>query len=116
MRRSIKRLKGIATQTLLALSVLTAAKGVNYFMDHEERFYNLNMSKVVITAHKKGIDGEYWIDDKGLKRLGDYVMCAGHPSRYGEIIDTSLGVKGIIVDTGDFAKKNPTMIDIATNW
>lgn len=116
MKGSIKRLKGIATQTLLALSVLTAAKGVNQFMDHEERYYNLNMTKVVVRAHQRGIDGAYWIDDKGLKRLGDYVMCAGHPDRYGEIIDTSLGVKGIIVDTGTFAKTNPTMIDIATNW
>lgn len=115
MTRSIKILKGITTQTLLAFTVLTAARGVNHFMDHEERYYNLNMSRVVVRAHERGIDGAYWIDDKGLKRLGDYVMCAGHPDRYGEIIDTSLG-KGIIVDTGSFAKTNPTMIDIATNW
>ena len=28
---------------------------------------------------------------------------------------SSLG-KGIVLDTGDFAKNNPEQVDIATNW
>lgn len=96
--------------------VLTAALGRVQFQDHTETWYDLNMTKIVSKAHERGIDGEYWIDEQGLKRLGDYVMCAGHPNRYGEVIETSLGVSGIIVDTGEFVNGNPTGIDIATDW
>lgn len=96
--------------------ILTAALGRVQFNGHTECWYDLNMTKVVVKAHQNGIDGAYWIDENGLKRLGGYVMCAGHPSRYGEVIETSLGVPGIIVDTGTFVKKDPTAIDIATDW
>lgn len=117
MRRDIKRLKGITTQTLLALIVLTAARGVNRFMDHRETWYSLPMEKIVQQAQEKGIPGEYWVRDDGVKMYGDYVICAAnykvHP--YGSTIDTSLG-KGRVLDTGGFAKKNPTTIDIATDW
>ena len=108
-------LKGTTTQLLLALTVLTAAKGVNTFMDHEERWYNLDMSRVVQTAKKNGIPGSYSVRPDGVKTYNGFVICAGAPERYGEIIDTSLG-KGLIIDTGEFVEEDPTMIDIATNW
>ena len=101
---------------IMLAAVLTATLGRVVYQGHYETFYNLNMSKVVVNAHEKGIDGAYWIDENGLKMLGEYVMCAGHTSRYGEVIETSLGVPGIIVDTGDFAKDDPEAIDIATAW
>ena len=115
MTRSVKRLKGIATSTLLAMSILSATKGRNQFMGHEETYYNLNMSRVVQRADQIFGINPYWINEKGAKMYGPYIICAGAADRYGEIIDTSLG-KGIILDTGDFARKNPENIDIATNW
>lgn len=117
MRRDIKRLKGIATQTLLALSVLTAAKGVNNFMGHKETWYNLPMNRIVQRAKDNNIPGEYRIREDGVKMYGDKIIVAAnhktHP--YGSHVDTSLG-KGIVLDTGDFAKNNPEQVDIATNW
>lgn len=101
--------------TILATAILTARLGRIDFQGHQETWYDLNMSKVVSNAHDHGIDGEYWINDDGLKMLGNYVMCAGHPSRYGELVETSRGI-GIIVDTGDFAKERPNDIDVATAW
>lgn len=46
---------------------------------------------------------------------GTYIMCAGAVDRYGEVVETSRGL-GIILDTGDFAKKEPYNIDLAVNW
>ena len=100
---------------ILLAVMLTAVLGRVTFQGHNETWYNLNMSNVVNRAHDRGIDGAYWISDDGLKMLGEYVMCAGAVERYGEVVETSRG-KGIIVDTGEFAKKEPTTIDIATNW
>lgn len=83
----------------------------------EETYYNLNMSKVVENAHNLGIEGEYNVREDGVKCLGDYVMVAAnldvHPR--GSLVETSVGV-GVVVDSGDFAKTNPTQLDIATNW
>lgn len=111
------RLKIAATQTLLALSVLTAVKGVNNFCGHRETYYNLPMDKIIQQAREKNVPGEYWVRDDGVKMYGEYVICAGnyktHP--YGSFVDTSLG-RGVVIDTGGFAKKNPTAIDIATEW
>ena len=116
MRRG--RLKGIATQTILALTVLTAAKGVNNFMGHQERYYNLKMNRVVERADKHfGLSNVYAIREDGVKTYNGFVIAAAnykvHP--YGSVVDTSLG-PAIIIDTGRFAKSNPTMIDIATDW
>lgn len=108
-------MKGIATQTLLALSILTAAKGVNNFMGHQETWYNLKMDKVVQRADRIYGVNPYWIREDGVKMYGPFVICAGARHRYGEVIDTSLG-KGLILDTGKFEKDNPTLIDIATDW
>ena len=107
-------MKGIATQTLLALTVLTAAKGVNNFMGHQEKYYNLPMQKVVKRAQDMGIPCEYWVREDGVKMFGPWVICATHPSviRYTQI-DTSLG-KGIVLDY--HTTKDKTLIDIATNW
>ena len=117
MQRRVKRLKGIATQTLLALSVLTAAKGVNNFMGHKETWYNLPMNRIVQRAKDNNIPGEYRIREDGVKMYGDKIIVAAnyktHP--YGSHVDTSLG-KGIALDTGDFAKNNPEQVDIATAW
>lgn len=115
MQRRVKRLKGIATQTLLVLSVLTAAKGVNNFMGHQETWYNLPMKRVIERADHVFGKNPYWIREDGVKMYGPFVICAGKSSRYGEVIDTSLG-KGMILDTGDFAKTDPDKIDIATAW
>lgn len=112
MRKGVYR--GIIT---LAAIVLSARLGrITFGTDqHYETFYNLSMSKVVQRAKDKGITGEYWEAENGCKMLGEYIICAGAKNRYGEIIETSLG-RGIIIDTGDFAKKEPTTIDIATTW
>ena len=49
--------------------------------------------------------------------LGNYIMVAANLSRHprGSIVKTSLGL-AIVCDTGGFASRNPTQIDIATNW
>ncbi|MBQ6574510.1 MAG: hypothetical protein IJL90_00230 [Lachnospiraceae bacterium] len=117
MTRSIGRLKGIATSTLLALSVLTAGKGINNFCGHKESWYNLRMNKVVQRADQYyGLQNVYKIRTDGVKTYNGFVICAGnyevHP--YGSIVDTSLGT-GIILDhIGKETDK--TVIDIATDW
>ena len=102
---------------LLAMSVLTAVKGRNQFMGHEETFYNLGMKKVVQRADQYyGLKDVYRIRHDGVKTYNGFVICAGnyevHP--YGSTVETSLGL-GIILDhTGK--KTDKTLIDIATNW
>lgn len=105
-------IRGIVTLTAV---VLTARLGRVQFQGHDETYYNLSMKRIVQQAQNKGIPGEYWESENGCKMYGEFIMCAGAPGRYGEIIETSLG-QGIILDTGSFAKTNPTCIDIATNW
>ena len=64
-----------------------------------------------------GYDYEYWVRDDGVKMLGDYVMVAANLNLRprGSLVETSLGT-GIVCDTGGFAKKNPTQLDIAVTW
>lgn len=83
----------------------------------KETYYNLDMSRIVANMRAKGYDGEYWIRSDGAKMLGDYVMVAANLTNHprGSLVETSMGT-GIVVDTGGFATKNPTQIDIATNW
>lgn len=101
---------------MMILSViLTAQLGRVTFNGHYETWYNLKMTNIVNKAHENGIEGSYWVSVDGLKMLGDYIMCAGHPDRYGEIVETSRGL-GVIVDTGDFIKDYPNAIDIAVSW
>jgi hypothetical protein len=116
MTRSIRRLKGITTQTLLALTVLTAAKGVNNFMGHKETWYNLNMDKVIQrTDEALGATDLYHIREDGIKMYGPWVICAGHKSvpRY-TLVETSKGT-GIILDYHT-VNEDKTLIDIATDW
>ena len=97
--------------------ILTAVLGRVTFNGHQETYYNLNMSNIVNRAHDNGIDGAYWIDEKGIKRFDEYVIVAAdwsiHP--YGSLVETSHGT-GIVLDTGDFIKDHPEDIDIATSW
>ena len=99
-------------------SVLTKKGGVNYFNGHKETYYNLNMKRICAKAKKKGVPGEYWVSENGLKMYGEFVIVAAdfntHP--YGSVVLTSLNVPGIVLDTGAFAKTNPEQIDIAVNW
>ena len=97
--------------------VLTASKGVNYYGNQKETYYNLNMDGVISIAQSQGIEGEYWVRDDGCKMYGDYIIVAAnldtHPR--GSLVETSLGT-GIVLDTGSFAESNPHHIDIATDW
>lgn len=112
MRKGVYR--GIITLTAIVLSARLGR--IRFGADqHFETYYNLSMNKVVQRAQDRGIPGEYWEADNGCKMLGEFIICAGATKRYGEIIETSLG-PGIIIDTGDFAKTEPTTIDIATTW
>ena len=97
--------------------VLSRGRGVNYGPSGKETFYNLNMGIVVRNMNRLGYDYEYWVRDDGVKMLGDYVMIAANLNLRprGSLVETSLGT-GIVCDTGGFAKKNPTQIDIATAW
>ena len=83
----------------------------------KETYYNLNMSGVVSIMRRMGYDYEYWVRDDGVKMFGNYVMVAANLNirPRGSLIQTSLGM-GMVCDTGTFAKRNPTQIDIATAW
>ena len=97
--------------------VLTASKGVNYYGNQKETYYNLPMEGVISIAKSQGIEGEYWVREDGCKMYGDYIIVAAnldtHPR--GSLVETSLGT-GIVLDTGSFAESNPHHIDIATDW
>lgn len=97
--------------------VLTAFKGVNYYGEQKETYYNLPMDGVISIAQSQGIEGEYWVREDGVKMYGNYVIVAAnldvHPR--GSLIETSLGT-GIVLDTGGFAATNHTQVDIATAW
>lgn len=100
--------------------VLTKSKGVNYGPSGKETYYNLPMGGVIRIMRNMGFDAEsypYWVRNDGVKMLGSYVLCACNLSVHprGSLVETSLGT-GICVDTGGFAKYNPTQIDIATAW
>lgn len=97
--------------------VLTASKGVNYYGNQKETYYNLPMDGVISIAKSQGIEGEYWVRDDGCKMYGNYIIVAAnldvHPR--GSLVETSLGT-GIVLDTGGFVTSNPNQVDIATDW
>ena len=97
--------------------VLSKGRGVNYGRSGKETYYNLNMSTVVSIMRSMGYTGEYWVREDGCKMLGEYIMVAANlnPRPRGSIVETSLG-DAIVCDTGGFAKRNPTQIDIAVTW
>lgn len=97
--------------------VLTASKGVNYYGNQKETYYNLPMDGVISIAKSQGIEGEYWVRDDGCKMYGNYIIVAANLDVYprGSLVETSLGT-GIVLDTGGFATSNPNQVDIATDW
>lgn len=100
--------------------VLTARAGTIQGPSGKETYYNLPMQGVVRIMRGLGFSESefpYWIRSDGVKMFGSYVMCACSLSLRpkGTLVETSLGT-GICVDTGGFAKHNPTQIDIATSW
>ncbi|HCG96646.1 MAG TPA: hypothetical protein DEV89_01025, partial [Erysipelotrichaceae bacterium] len=96
---------------------LTRSAGVFNGPSGKESFYNMNMNNVVSAMRARGNNARYWVREDGVKMLGDYVMVAANLSirPKGTILPTSLGM-GIVVDTGSFALRNPTQLDIATAW
>ena len=111
MKGRIKLVRAIAT---LAAVVLTAKAGTVQFEGHKETWYNLPMTRVVSRAQEMGIPCEYWIDERGVKMFGPWVIVAGHQSktRYTRL-QTSLG-EGIILDF--HTTDDPDLYDIAVDW
>lgn len=100
--------------------VLTKSKGVVNGPSGKESYYNLNMTSVINAMRRLGYseaEYPYWIREDGVKMLGGYVIVAANYEirPRGTIIESSLGY-AIVCDTGSFAKRNPTQIDIAVNW
>ena len=81
------------------------------------RWYNMNMSSVVANMNRLGYGGEYWVRADGVKMLGDYIIAAANYSVHprGSLVESSLGTC-IVCDTGGFASRDTTMLDIATAW
>lgn len=101
-------------------SVLTKTGGVNYGPSGKETYYNLPMGGCISRMRRMGYDEErypVWTRFDGAKMLGPFIMCAASLDLrpLGTVIESSRGWS-IVVDTGGFAKSNPTQIDIATNW
>ncbi len=99
---------------------LSRSKGVIIGPSGKETYYNLNMTKVVNAMRRAGYsetEYPYWVREDGVKMLGNYVMVAANYELRpkGTILESSLGY-AIVCDTGGFAKKNPTQIDVAVNW
>ena len=97
--------------------VLSKRSGTIIGPSGKETYYNLNMAGVVNIMRRMGNEDEYWVRDDGVKMLGDYVMVAANLNLRprGSLIETSLGM-GIVCDTGGFAARNPTQLDIAVSW
>ena len=101
-------------------AVLSKSKGAVTGPSGKETYYNLNMTSVVNAMRRAGYSEEeypYWVREDGVKMLGNYVMVAANYEirPKGTIIESSLGY-AIVCDTGGFAKKNPTQIDVAVTW
>lgn len=111
----------IAVMLAIAVTILTPRTGVNWFDDgltvHKETYYNLSMNRVVANAHSKGLVGEYWEREDGMKMFGPCVIVAANQQKhpYGSHVFTSRGV-GIVLDTGEFASSNPEQYDLAVTW
>lgn len=101
-------------------AVLSKSAGTVMGPSGKETYYNLDMSVCVRIMRNMGFseaDYPYAVRSDGVKTLGGFVMCAANLSTRpkGSYIMTSLGV-GIVVDTGTFARSNPTQLDICVNW
>lgn len=99
---------------------LSASRGAQEGPSGKETYYNLNMSSVVSIMRGMGYDEAnypYHIREDGAKMLGRFILVAANLNLRprGTLVTTSMGI-GIVADTGGFASRNPTQIDIATNW
>lgn len=99
---------------------LTKSRGSIIGPSGKETYYNLDMSVCVQIMRGMGFSEEkypYAVRSDGVKTLGGLVMVAAsldiRPK--GSLIMTSCG-PGIVVDTGGFAKRNKTQLDLAVNW
>lgn len=100
--------------------VLNARNGIVQGPSGKESYYNLDMSVVIQEMRRLGFsetEYPYSVREDGVKMLGDYVMCAANLKirPKGTIVQTTLG-KAIVCDTGSFAKKDKTQLDIAVSW
>lgn len=97
--------------------VLTKKGGINTFEGHQESWYNLKMTKVIQRAQANGITGVYWESPDGLKMYGSYIIVAANYEvyPYGSLVNISRGM-GIVLDTGEFIKDDPMLIDLAVTW
>ncbi len=114
----LKMILKILATTFLAVTILNAYNGVNFHNGVKETYYNKPMRRIVEKADTiYAVNNQYWEREDGAKMYGSFIIVAApfdvYP--YGSIIDTSLG-KGIVLDTGTFAKINKNQIDIATTW
>jgi len=100
--------------TILTAVVLTAALGRITYNGHTETWYDLPMENVIQRSQDAGIPCEYWVDDRGVKMFGQWVIVAAHPkvTRY-SLVETSLG-QGIVLDRHTCQDVN--LYDIATTW
>ena len=97
--------------------VLSSSRGTITGPSGKETYYNLNMSGCIGIMNSHGFHEPYWVRSDGVKMYGYYVMCAAglgiRPK--GSIVESSNGL-AIVVDTGGFAARNPTQLDIAVTW
>lgn len=96
---------------------LNKRNGVFYGPSGKESYYNLSMDLVLRYMYREGFRYHYWVRKDGVKMLGDYVIVAAdlriRPK--GTVLMTSLG-QAIVCDTGEFAKSDPTALDVAVTW
>ena len=97
--------------------VLTRSRGTITGPSGKETYYNLNMSGCINIMSGRGFHEPYWVRSDGVKMYGYYVMCAAGLSirPKGSIVESSNGL-AIVVDTGGFASRNPSQLDIAVSW
>ena len=97
--------------------VLSRSRGTISGPSGKETYYNLNMSGCINIMNSRGFHEPYWVRSDGVKMYGYYVMCAAGLSirPKGSIVESSNGL-AIVVDTGGFASRNPTQLDIAVTW
>ena len=100
--------------------VINAHNGTVMGPSGKETYYNLPMNGVIHIMRSKGYSEKeypYWVREDGCKMFGPYIMVAANLSirPKGTILECSRGT-AMVVDTGGFAKENPTQLDIATDW
>ena len=115
--QEVQALKEATHNTSWSGQVLNRINGAIYGPTGKETYYNLDMSGVIAIMRRMGNNDIYWIRDDGVKMLGDYVIVAANLELFprGSLVPCSLGM-GIVCDTGGFAQRDATQLDIAVNW